>query len=45
MPKDLLYEIAKENPSQQEELNQILSDVPWRRKRYGRQILDVLARM
>lgn len=42
MPRDLLYTIASKNPRVERDLNAILEEVPWRRERFGEEILEVL---
>jgi ribonuclease D len=42
MPRDLLYTIASKNPRVERDLNVILDEVPWRRERFGGEILEVL---
>ncbi len=42
VPKDILWDIAKENPQTWQALEQISSLGPWRRGNYGEEILDVL---
>lgn len=42
LPRDLLYEIAERSPDQPEELERILSEVPWRFEHFGSQILATL---
>ncbi len=43
LPKDLLYALAEANPQQTAELKQILETVPWRREKFGEEIIRVLA--
>jgi len=43
LPRDLLYRLVDSNPSNEAELGDLLADVPWRRARFGSQILAVLA--
>ena len=42
LPKDLLCELAKQNPQTKEDLRLVLQDVPWRLERFGGQILKLL---
>jgi ribonuclease D len=42
LPRDLLYSIASRNPRTERDLQAILQQVPWRRQRFGDQILQVL---
>ncbi len=42
LPRDLLNLLASHNPRDEEALADCLVDVPWRRKRYGKEILGVL---
>lgn len=44
LPRDLLTELAEQNPRGLDELQVILQDVPWRLEHFGGQILDVLRR-
>ena len=43
LPRDVMYDIVTHNPSNQEELAQVMTQVPWRFKQYGDQILAMLA--
>lgn len=43
LPKDLLHALAEANPKQTAELHQILETVPWRRAKFGEEIIRVLA--
>ncbi|MEX2144388.1 MAG: HRDC domain-containing protein [Anaerolineales bacterium] len=43
LPRDLMQAVARANPGSQDELAPVLADVPWRRVRYGEQILQALA--
>jgi ribonuclease D len=45
LPRDLLLELASQNPIDQEELGKLLNDVPWRRDQYGEEILVVLRKV
>jgi ribonuclease D len=42
LPRDLLHQLASRNPVGPEALSDCLADVPWRRERYGEEILRVL---
>ena len=42
LPRDLLFNLAEQNPTQPEALAQALHDVPWRMEHFGSQILEVL---
>jgi ribonuclease D len=42
LPRDLLHRLAAKNPQSLQSLTECLSEVPWRRKRYGDEILKVL---
>ncbi len=42
LPKDLLYELAAQNPGTKAELAPILESVPWRLGEFGDEILDLL---
>jgi ribonuclease D len=42
LPRDLMYTLVEENPHSAESLWQVLKDVPWRRERFGDEILAVL---
>lgn len=44
LPRDLLNEIARQNPRDLPSLEKILKDVPWRMKHYGEQLLNALQR-
>jgi len=45
LPKDLLLELASENPQTQEEINKILKPVPWRLNKFGEEILHLLQKI
>lgn len=42
LPRDVLEEIAGKNPQTQEELGEIMGNLPWRLDHFGRQILQVI---
>ncbi|HSB67651.1 MAG TPA: HRDC domain-containing protein [Anaerolineales bacterium] len=42
LPRDLLHELAAKNPQTLQALSSCLADVPWRRERYGEEIIKVL---
>ncbi|MEA3441203.1 MAG: HRDC domain-containing protein, partial [Chloroflexota bacterium] len=42
MPRGLLEALARQDPTDEQELASILSDVPWRMKKFGSQILEEL---
>ncbi len=42
LPRDLLNRLAAKNPKNDHALSDCLADVPWRRDRYGEEILTVL---
>ncbi len=42
LPKDLMTALAGKNPQTEAELEELLQDTPWRLRRYGREILEVL---
>jgi len=42
LPKDLLFNLAEQNPGTKAELTPILESVPWRLGEYGDEILDLL---
>jgi ribonuclease D len=44
LPRDLLSRLAAKNPQNDQTLTDCLSDVPWRRERYGDEILKVLSK-
>ncbi len=45
LPRDLLHALAAHNPQDMSALTECLSDVPWRRERYGEEILKVLRKV
>lgn len=45
LPRDLLHVLAARNPQEMGALSECLSDVPWRRERYGEEILKVLMKV
>ncbi|MEA3349386.1 MAG: HRDC domain-containing protein [Chloroflexota bacterium] len=42
LPKDLLYELVKQNPTTKDELAQTLETVPWRLQHFGDEIFNLL---
>ncbi len=44
LPRDLLHQLAEENPADREALARVLHSVPWRLENFGDKILAVLAR-
>ncbi len=42
LPRDLLYKIVAENPQTREDLDAVLEEVPWRRAKFGEEILSVI---
>jgi len=42
LPRELLYKVISENPLTWDELEVVLKDVPWRREKFGEEILFVL---
>ena len=44
LPRDLLHRLAAKNPRTMPALMDCLDDVPWRRERYGEEILKVLTK-
>ena len=42
LPKDLMTALAGKNPQTEAEIAKILQDTPWRLRRYGETILEVL---
>jgi ribonuclease D len=45
LPRDLLHLLANKNPLDEDSLTECLEDVPWRRKQYGEEILQVLRKV
>ena len=45
LPRDLLHVLAARNPQDMHTLSECMSDIPWRRKRYGEEILKVLKKV
>jgi ribonuclease D len=45
LPRDLVHRIAANNPQDAAALSACLEDVPWRRERYGGEILKVLKKV
>ncbi len=45
LPRDVMAEIARAAPGNREELQRILSDLPWRMQHFSREILEVLSRI
>ena len=44
LPRDLLNEIATQNPKRETELADVMEQVPWRMENFGDEILGVLDR-
>jgi ribonuclease D len=42
LPRELLYKLVSDNPQTWGELEVVLEDVPWRREKFGEEILSVL---
>lgn len=42
LPKDIMMEIVLSGAENPQKLDQMMSAIPWRRKRYAKQILDVI---
>ncbi len=42
LPRDLMHQLATKNPQNMKSLKACLAEVPWRRERYGEEILKVL---
>jgi ribonuclease D len=42
LPRDLLYKTIAENPHNRAELDAVLEEVPWRREKFGDDILSVI---
>jgi len=45
LPRDLLHQLAFRNPLEPEALSDCMTEVPWRRRRYGEDILAVLKKV
>jgi ribonuclease D len=45
LPRDLVYQLATQNPLQREALKECMREVPWRMERFGEEILKVLGRL
>ncbi len=45
LPRDLLFSLAEHDPSNPDELSQVLSDTPWRLHHFGGKILDILKKV
>lgn len=43
LPRDLVFSIAAQAPRRPEELAELMGEVPWRRERFGEEILAALA--
>jgi hypothetical protein len=44
LSRDLLLALAEQNPSTRSDLDRLLSEVPWRRERFGDQVFKVLSK-
>lgn len=44
LPRELLYALISNNPTNREELAKVLADVPWRLERFGEDILSILTK-
>ena len=45
LPRDLMFEIVKKNPTNAQNLKAIMVDIPWRFENFGGQILHVLQKL
>jgi ribonuclease D len=45
LPRDLMHQLAARNPQDQKALAICMSEIPWRRERYGDEILAVLKKV
>jgi ribonuclease D len=45
LPRDLLHQLAAKNPQEKQTLWECLAEIPWRRERYGEEILLVLKKV
>jgi ribonuclease D len=45
LPRDILHQLAAKNPLDMDTLSECLVEVPWRRERYGQEILVVLRKL
>jgi ribonuclease D len=45
LPRDLLHQLAAQNPKETHSLSECLSEVPWRQEHYGEEILMVLKKV
>ena len=43
LPRDVLWDIARQAPHDAEALGRLMPSLPWRLSQYGQAILDVLA--
>lgn len=44
LPRDVMQALAKKNPQNEEQLGEMMAGVPWRRERFGGEVLGVLKR-
>jgi len=44
LPRELLYALISNNPTNREDLARVLADVPWRLERFGEDILSILTK-
>jgi len=42
LPKDLMLELAEENPTDGQELSAVMYSAPWRLEQFGEKILEAL---
>lgn len=42
LPRDVMEKLARANPGNSEEVDALLSDLPWRRNKFAKEILDAL---
>ncbi len=42
LPRDLLYKVISENPQSLADLEDVLKDIPWRKEKFGEEILSVI---
>jgi len=43
LPRDVLETLARKNPANRQQLNDLMKDIPWRLERYGDEIAQLLA--
>jgi hypothetical protein len=44
LPRDVLETLARKNPANRQQLEEIMKDIPWRLEKYGDEIARIIDR-